>query len=331
MCPSSIVLWCHVLLLVASSSGSLGNSTSNEQRDNLTERYDLFANSMKDRDDQLQLIAYNSTTSDDDEMQYEPHINSNDSARYKYQQHIMKIHKESDQMNSAEINDDSISDRKNNSILHKLSRNFMNTDGYNNVTIVPYEACGNETCIQLCCPFGDHLSSTKKCVAGQDNYSFPDIHLKDSENKRLDELFQLTVRDPCVLQGSAHRILNHNEYSFLANGSLYRGPGEVLFSSTSYCLGILDRNIYDVIVCMKQIGFPVYMSVCLLLSLPFLLTTFVVYTILPELQHVHSYTLRVHCASLFISNVIIFCVQEIPELSEWKYCLPLGIPCVQYT
>lgn len=331
MCSSSIVLWCYMLLLVASSSDSLGNSK--EQRNNLTVRYDLFANSLKDRDDQMQVL-YNSTTSDD-KMQYEPHMNSNDSARY---QNIMKIHKENNQTESgvnSEINDDFTlrafnekTDRKYISILYKLSRNLINTD-YNNVT-ASYEACDNETCIQLCCPFGDRLTSAMKCMAGRDNYSFPNVYQNDSDNKSLDKLFHLTVRDPCVVQGSAHRILNPNEYSFLVNGSLYRGPDEDLIPSTSYCLGILDRDIYDVILCMNQIVFPTYMSVCLLVSLPFLLLTFVVYSILPEVRNIHSYTLRVHVASLFISNVIIFCVQEIPELSEWIYCIPLGMICVHH-
>lgn len=326
MYPSNIIHWCCVLLLpIAASSESLGNSTNgDEQRDNWMMRYDLFANFIKNPDEIMQLILYNlreNSTKNDDEMQHELHINSmnysrEDSMRY---EQIMKIHEENDQMsiesrtNSTKVNDE-----------NKLYRN-SNTDHYNNsiATIVSYEACDNETCIQLCCPFDDYLTSERNCVAGQDNYAFPDIYLNDSENKKLDELFQLTVRDPCVLEGSAHHILNPNEYSLLVNGSLYRDPDELILS-TSYCLAVLDRNVYDVIICKQQIGFPTYISVLLLMSLPFLLLTFVVYSILPQLRNIHGCTLRVHVASSFITNVIIYCVQEFPELSEWKYCIPLG-------
>lgn len=353
MYPSRIVLW-YIPLFVASFSYSLENSTNNddEQKNNLM-MHDLLINSTKNQDDEMQLILHNlheNSTKNDNEMQYEFHINSNDNKNLtrsrifdKYSGHITKIYKENQmepRMNSTEINDVNNSmlqtfdknltktDRETNSISYEY-KNF-NTDDYNStITIISYEACDNETCIQLCCPFGDRLTSEKKCVAGQNNYSFPDVYQNDSENRKLNELFQLTVHDPCVVQGSAHRVLNSNEYLFLVNGSLYLDPDEFI-SSTSYCLGVLDRDTYDTIVCMHQIGFPTYMSICLLVSLPFLLLTFVVYSILPEVQNIHSYTLRVHVASLFITNLIIFCVVKIRELSEWKYCIPLGIAYVNY-
>lgn len=297
----------------------------------------------------MEVILYNlreNSIKNDKQMQYEPHINSTtndheDSLRYESHGRIMKIHEENNQMsrtNSIRINDED------DSTLQELSESLAKTEGKSNSISYEYgnsrrdnyndsmaiiEACGNETCIQLCCPFGDRLSSERKCIVGQDNYSFPYVYQNDSENKKLDELFQLTVRDPCVLQGTAHRILNPDEYLFLSNGSLYRDSGE-LIPSTSYCLAVLDRNIYDATICMYPIGFPSYISVCLLVSLPFLLLTFVVYSILPEVQNIHSYTLRVYVASLFITNVIIYCVQEIPVLSEWKYCIPLGTACVNY-
>ncbi|KAL0124914.1 hypothetical protein PUN28_006639 [Cardiocondyla obscurior] len=264
---------------------------------------------------------------------YNLHENSAKNSNETYTK-IQKENEQTSRANSTEVNeksnftrefDENLTKigRENNSISYKIDRNF-NTDDYNDaIVIVSNEACENETCIQLCCPFGDRLTLEKKCIAGEKNYSFPDIRQNNSEIKKLDEVFQLTVRDPCVVQRSAHRVLNPGEYAFLVNGSLYEDPHQ-LIPSTSYCLGVSDRNIYDAIVCMNQIGFPTYMSVCLLVSLPFLLLTFVVYSILPEVQNVHSYTLRVHVASLFTTNVVIFCVQEIPELSEWKYCIPLA-------
>ncbi|XP_011175316.1 G-protein coupled receptor Mth2 [Solenopsis invicta] len=62
--------------------------------------------------------------------------------------------------------------------------------------------------------------------------------------------------------------------------------------------------------------YPVYLSVCLLVSLPFLLLTFIVYTVLPELQNVHGYTLRAHVVSLFITYVFMFCGTKISKLEE---------------
>lgn len=350
MYPSSVVLWCHMLLFVAPFSYSLGNSTNNdEQRNNLTV-HDFFVNSVKDQDDEMQQYRlHENSTKNDNDTQYESHINSNDSEYLiRYYEHILKFYEEDDQMfmtsrvNSTEISDTNDSTlrasdknlmkigRENNSISDELYEN-MTSDDYNStmVTIVSHEACENKTCIQLCCPFGDRLTSEKKCVAGQTNYSFPDVYQNGSEKRKLNELFQLTVRNPCILQRSAHRVLDSNEYSFLVNGSVYLDRGE-LISSTSYCLAILDRDIYNAIACMIPVIFPAHIPICLLVSLPFLLLTFVVYSILPEVQNVHNYTLRVYIASLFIINLIIFLIQQFPELSERKYCVPLGIAYVNY-
>ncbi|XP_011698575.1 PREDICTED: G-protein coupled receptor Mth2-like [Wasmannia auropunctata] len=207
----------------------------------------------------------------------------------------------------------------------------FNIDDYNDtISIISHDACVNRTCIQLCCPFGDRLTSEGTCVAGpieQDNYTFPDVYQNNSETKKLNELFPLAVHDPCVPQASAHHILNLDEYSFLVNGYLHQDPGEYpgeFVPSTSYCLAALERNIYDAAVCMMPMGFRIYMAVSLLVSLPFLLLTFVVYSLLPDVQNVHSCTLRAHVGSLFVMNLLIYFVQAFPVLSEWKYCIPLA-------
>lgn len=270
----------------------------------------------------------------------------NDSMQYESHGHIIKNHGQSNQIsmeirylhvNSTDINDIILQDingnftktkDENNPASNKFYGN-SNTDEYNNITatIIPYEACDDITCIQLCCPFGNELTVRGMCVAGQGIYYFPNISTygNDSEDKRLNELFPLTVHDPCVLQGVGRRLVNSNIYGFLFNGSLYSllVPGELL-SPMSYCLAILNREIYDVIICTNQTKIPIYISACLLVSLPFLLLTFVVYSILPKLQNIHGYTLRAYIASLFITYMIMYFGQQISGLAEWRYCVLLG-------
>jgi len=319
--------------------------------------YDSLISSMKYRNDKRKMEptrcnSRENSIKNDDEMQYESCINSTKNDRKNHDSdeprgHIVKNYEENSQMsmeshaltlqNSTETNDSTLQEinenlsktegESNSTLFHKLYRNY--NINYNN-SIVSYEACDNVTCIQLCCPFGNRLTIQGQCVAGWGNYSFPAMHGNDFEDKKFDKLL-LTVRDPCIVQGFGRRLLNANEYLFLVNGSLSHLNPKTLILPTSYCLAILNRNIYDVIVCTSQIKLPVYISACLLISLPFLLLTFVVYSILPELQNMHGYTLRAHVASLFITYAIMYVGQQISGLATKSYCIPLGTACVNYT
>jgi len=349
MCPPNIALWCFALLLVVSFSESQENSTNgNGQSDNSTVLYDSIISSMGYRNDKREMEptrcnSRENSIKNDDEMQYESCINSTKNDRKNHNSdeprgHIVKNHEENNQMeshaltlqNSTETNDSMLQEinenlskaegESNSTLFHKFYRNY-------NTSIVSYEACNNVTCIQLCCPFGNRLTIQGQCVAGWDNYSFPAMHGNDFEYKKFDKLF-LTVHDPCIAQGFGRRLLNANGYLFLVNGSLSHLNPNILILPTSYCLAILNRNIYDVIVCTSQIKMPIYISACLLVSLPFLLLTFVVYSILPELQNMHGYTLRAHVASLFITYAIMYVGQQISGLATKSYCTPLGIACV---
>lgn len=354
MTLSNIVFWCFVLLLFASSSKSQRNSTNdNKQSDNLTVRYDPLISSVKYRNDKIESTQCESHENSTKKIQYESHVNStkndhenNDSVQYESRGHIIQNHEQNNQMfmesraNSTKINDFILQEINENFTKTEDKNNFTSnftelhenskTDEYNNITanIVPYEACDDVTCIQLCCPFGNKLTAQGMCVPGRDIYYFPNVSAygNDSEDKNLNELFRLTVRDPCVLRGVGRRLLNSDLFGFLINGSLYAliEPGKFL-SPMFYCLAILNRNVYDIIVCTNQTKFPIYISICLLISLPFLLLTFVVYSLLPELQNMHGYTLRAHIASLFITYAIMYFGQQFSGyLTRWKYCVLLG-------
>ncbi|KYM98041.1 G-protein coupled receptor Mth2 [Cyphomyrmex costatus] len=212
---------------------------------------------------------------------------------------------------------------------YKLSEKFYEDDVEKN--IVPHEMCENITCIPLCCPFGNRLKITRindtikeECIiAGNINYIFPDVYeyvLNDSipiGGKKLNQIFPLTIHDPCHYQRFVlePKIKSSDEYIFLSNGSLYQ-PNIDDHIVTSYCLAIWDNDDkYDVTVCFefesedvleeKNDGIPVG----LIVSLPFLLATFVVYSILPELWNMHGYTLRGYVGSLFVAYTSLAIIQ----------------------
>ncbi|KAG5341359.1 MTH2 protein, partial [Acromyrmex heyeri] len=348
MYSSSIVL-CFVFafLLVASFSEFQEDfMNGNEQSDNSTIQYDFLINSTKYQNEETELTRcklhganHENSVKNKNQMQYEPCINStknnckNDSMRYESREHIIKNHEDNNQTsmefctNSIEID---------NFTLSEINENFIKTEDKNNsisykrddsnrtVIFVKNEECkDNITCIQLCCPYGYNLTVKGRCVEhGEDTYAFPNKQKNDSEDEIPDELF-LTVRDPCVAEERGRKLVYANTYLFLTNGSLYMDTGE-LISPKSYCFAILFRNVYDVIACTNQTKLPVFISACHLLSLPFLLLTFIVYSILPELRNIQGYSLRAHVGSLFITYAIIYPGQQDSGLAEMKYCVALA-------
>ncbi|KYN16574.1 G-protein coupled receptor Mth2 [Trachymyrmex cornetzi] len=351
---------CFAFLLVASFSESQEDFTNgDEQSDNSTVQSDSLVNSTKYRNEEMELIRCNShenSIKNKNQTQYESYINStknnckNDSMRYESREHIIKNHEDNNQTpmefytNSTEIN---------NFTLQEINENISKTEDKISSTVrIPYEygdsnrkvktmfvkneECNdNVTCIQLCCPYGQNLTIKGRCIKddhGKDRYSLPSMYTLPNKQKNNsedevpsevpDELF-LTVHDPCYTEGYGRQFVYANTYLFLTNGSLYMATGEFILPK-SYCFAIMFRNVYDVIVCNGQTKLPVYISVCHLLSLPFLLLTFIIYSILPELRNMHGFTLRAHVGSLFITYSIIYFGQQTTDLAEKNYCVALA-------
>jgi len=228
----------------------------------------------------------------------------------------------------------------NNFASHEFHRNFSKDDDKSN--IFPYEVCNNSICIQLCCPLGDRLINDK-CVNESGNYSFPVYMTSDSsqnKGRKLDEVFQLTINDPC--NGYERYVLNpdnpNDKYMLLANGSLY------LYSEfielTSYCLAVVNGDQYEVTICFsnetKNATLPKqdrssFIPVGIVISLPFLLATFVVYSTLPELRNMHGYTLRGYVGSLFVAYIVLAVLQLVnPDVLPESLCIVLGTAYPNY-
>ncbi|KAL6418643.1 hypothetical protein ACFW04_011932 [Cataglyphis niger] len=273
-----LALWSYLLPTVAISSMLWSTSTSDDREKNYSMmRYQLDANTMRNYDYEEDLIRYNlpkftkKSTIDNDVMQYMYRMNfmnnnrENDNLiQYKFQTYAVKKYENNQTPVQSYINSSESSIKKNfmsreihgNSIETWKDENdsmlydfFENFDRYN---IIPNEICDNITCIRLCCPFGNRLVNGK-CVAEQSNFIFLETiygYISDSlqnKNKRIDNLFLLIVHDPC--QKTGHYLLSSELNTFLINGSFYLPYYNTIVESTSYCLAVVDRNIFAVNVC----------------------------------------------------------------------------------
>jgi len=234
--------------------------------------------------------------------------------------------------NSMQVED------RNNLTLYELLGKFYQDDNTidNTKNIVSYKMCENSTCIPLCCSPDSRLIR-EECIPGNADYPFPDVYgyaTNDSFErigKKLNQIFQLTVHDPCP---GDHFLLEpdinlNDEYMFIINGSLYQPRIHQFIES--YCLAVFQKDKYEIAVCFGDDGeivlpeegqlFPVGM----IISIPFLLATFVVYSILPELQNMHGYTLRGYIGSLFVAYLFLATVQLSDQnLIPEGFCITFG-------
>ncbi|CAL1687357.1 unnamed protein product [Lasius platythorax] len=373
MCGKNFAFWCCVLLLVVtSSSKSQKNSTNNEEKDdNLTVLYEVDANSTN-YDDKMKTLRYDlyekfNNNTQYDVMQYESRTTftsrEDDSIQYKLSTHSIQNHEDDKKMSmgsrmysinanhrrnftSRELYGNLRIEDKNDSTSHEFFQKFSKDSNESN--IVPYEMCDNITCIPLCCPLGDRLVDNK-CIPEKNKYFFPNVYgytndSSESESKRVDELFQLVVHDPC--QANYRLILHedYNDYMIFANGSLYLPYYKIFANSTSYCLAVVDGDKFKVIICSETFdeifntttnnkissinNILIYISpniVCILL----LLLTILIYSILPELRNAHGFMLRNYSGALCVAYIM-WIVNFLTEADAVQYSACITVAFFTY-
>ncbi|KAM0724376.1 G-protein coupled receptor Mth2 [Formica fusca] len=362
--------YCALFFFVVSLSKSQQNFTSNEEKnDNLIVRYEIVADSTTNYDNEMKTLLYDlykKTTNNMqyEDMQYESRTIStsnedDDSIQFKLSTYSIQNHKDDKQISMEPRTNSTNANHKSNFTLHEIYGNLMSIEDKNDSTshefyensskdsnmsnIIPYEMCFNITCIQLCCPLGDRLVDNK-CLSEGNKYFLPYVYgyMNDSlqsENKTVDELFQLVVYDPCQ---DEDRFYDHYlyDYIFFANGSLYLSYYEKFITSTSYCLAVVDEDKYEVTVCSESadnifitttdndissiedddmydfdddeddvddVDYHIINIIKLssnIMSISLLVPIFLVYSILPELRNVHGLMLCNYSGTLSVAYTL---------------------------
>ncbi|XP_029157137.1 uncharacterized protein LOC114929680 isoform X4 [Nylanderia fulva] len=240
----------------------------------------------------------------------------------------------------------------NSSTSHDILKNF-NTNNKNN--FVPHEMCGNIICIQLCCPIGEHLNLNENCIAEENEYIFSNLNrhinnLLQNKNKRMDRLFHWTIRKPydeTEFIGLGYLDYNATWYTIFANGTLFSFSENVSFESTDYCLSALDQNNFVISVRSKALkkvfrdsldhnndisrkisNHYIIIRSLRLVSMLFMLITFLIYSILPELRNIHGFILRNYCALMFMAYMADMMNNEVSGLYvEYPMCITIALAC----
>ncbi|XP_072758471.1 probable G-protein coupled receptor Mth-like 3 [Anoplolepis gracilipes] len=309
MYDKNFKFWCCALLFFALCTKSLQNFTiDNKQDDSLMVRYELDVNSTEKNDKETVFDRHN--------------LRKNFSVEY------VKYHEKHNQMPRG------------------LQANFTKVDNNKNDNknyIVPYGKCNNITCIRLCCPLGDRYKFFRNCIPGRPEYVFSKSYnfwsdAMQIEYKKIEEVFQLIVQDPCPNLNEIIRItldndiLTYFEYIFFENGTLYLPYFKQFVESTSYCLAVSNNDVVEAVICSKtlteafkeeksyliKIIMPLMDAIkiliwnCTIVSMLCMLTIFLTYYILP-LQNLHSFMLRRYSSMIFIyyiGSIMSYSIQD---------------------
>ncbi|XP_072758166.1 G-protein coupled receptor Mth2-like [Anoplolepis gracilipes] len=340
MYDKSFEFLCCALLFFASSTEPLrnfiidsnsrnelhGNSTEKNDNGTISNRYSLRKNFTMDYENAQDVFRINSSGNDrkdDDLFHYEPLV------RYvKYHEKRNQMRREL-RMNFTKI------DNKKYSINENDNQNY----------VVPHKKCDNVTCIRLCCLLSDRYEYFRNCNAEGPEHVFSDVYNSwietnmKTEHKKIDEMFQLIVQDPCSNDTEIVRIsLNDdsfglNKYIFFENGTLFLPYFDQFFESTSYCLAFSNQDQVDAVICSKTLKQAVkkekdyfiavikpvigrmyiFSWICTIVSTLFMFIIFLMYNILPELHNIHSFMLRRYSSMMliyYISKMLVVLIGE---------------------
>ncbi|XP_072758054.1 probable G-protein coupled receptor Mth-like 3 [Anoplolepis gracilipes] len=330
MCDKSFVLWCCVLLVFfVSSTKPLRNFIIDNKDDNSMLRNELHSN-FTEYDNKTIFNRYN--------------LRKNFTMDYKHAQDVFRINSRSRKDNDSIHNEFPVHyvkyHDKRNQMRRELRANFTNVDNKNYSNnkndnknyIVPYEANDNYTYVRLCCPLGARYQLSRNCITEGPEYVFADVYKLWSETnirveyKKLDEMFQLIVQDPCPKDAEIVRVSFNNEsvfykYFFLENGTLYLPYFDQFVESTSYCLAIIN-DVVDAVICLKtlteavrkhdntyyiidqseEVVLEILDWIYIIISLLCMLALFLIYCI-PKLNNIHSFMLRRYSSMIFIYHM----------------------------
>ncbi|XP_072757737.1 uncharacterized protein [Anoplolepis gracilipes] len=356
MCNKSFALWCCALLVFfVSFTKPLRNliidnkdnnsMVRNEHHSNFTEydnetivnRYNLRKNFTMDYKHAQDVFRINSRSHKDD-----------DSIQNEFPVHYMKYHEKRNEMR-----------RELRAIFTKIdNRNYSNNKNDNKNYIVPYETSDNTTYVRLCCPLGDRYQSSRNCVTEGPEYVFLDVYNfwsetnMQAEYKKMNEMFQLIVQDPCLNDTEIVRFSFNNDsvgylkYIFFENGTLYLPYFDQFVESTSYCLAIMN-DIVDAVICLKTLTEAVRRQdytdyivdqlnsileildwIYIIISSLCMLVLFLIYCI-PKLNNIHSFMLRRYSSIMFFFHISFLLIKLLVDM-QLPYSICIAIALVNY-
>lgn len=207
------------------------------------------------------------------------------------------------------------SDSEENESYRVINRSDNDTSIYDGV-------CEDEKCFAKCCPEGQIFNRDELCENSNLKINFSQIGgIYRNKDCDLNNLTGCKQVDPhnydnyynIIVQGkpycSADCIqLDTNEFKLLDSGSIFLIYEGSLRNITTNCIELHDNStaVFPIsLLCLEERIAPLPVSqhpshnhYGMLASVAFLMATFLVYAILPDLRNLHGCSLMNHCAAL---------------------------------
>ncbi|XP_037034908.1 G-protein coupled receptor Mth2-like [Bradysia coprophila] len=177
--------------------------------------------------------------------------------------------------------------------------------------------CKLAPCVRMCCPRGQYLYRSVNGTNCYKNDSVSDASTsvtndgQNFEDEKVFEIFNYVVGKPChkIFQMKPSNYPETNTWVLFKNGSILLGdPPYEMLSKNEYCLNPIQHN--DTIEVSLMTCFIPYSATKdswlpygMFISVPFLVVTTLVYTILPELRNVHGKSLVCYLLGLIVGYI----------------------------
>jgi hypothetical protein len=207
-----------------------------------------------------------------------------------------------------------------------------------NVTEVRGCICVLKNCIRKCCPQEQTITEEGACVASNSSllYPFsPQLIDEDTNNPVKDLDVYMVYGDPC--QYGSYRldpVADGSDQFLLLRTGVLSVPAQNNFTVAEYCIEAFeDKKEILPLLCFPPEVSPegkndteIYLMypVGMIISIPFLFATFVVYAVIPELRNLHGKSLMSHVSSLLTAYAFLAIVQLGSNHLSNEFCIFCG-------
>lgn len=187
-----------------------------------------------------------------------------------------------------------------------------------NITEVRGCICELRNCIRKCCPEGQTILANGTCVDSNLTLLHPfSPQFKDENNKSVKNMDVYTLHgNPC--QHGVYRLDEEGDEFTLTPTGVLNVPAEGNFTAAKYCIEAFENpeKILPLLcftddkesVAGTQESDMLY-AVGMIISVPFLFATFLVYAMIQELRNLHGKSLMCHVSSLLTAYLFLAIVQ----------------------
>ncbi|KFB50581.1 AGAP006215-PA-like protein [Anopheles sinensis] len=197
--------------------------------------------------------------------------------------------------------------------------------------------CARRKCVYVCCYFVNRtnceessLLRLNRTVAGVTRVSWAVENLQEIELRNSTDYWLIYADPPAWANTLGHVLrIDGHEGELIADGSF--AYGEKVYASRTYCINPVDGDDSMVHVWIKETDEHLEMhhwhSLGMIVSLPFLIATLIVYALIPELRNIPGKSLMCYVFSLTASYVTMILIKRSVVTISSVWCSAIGYLC----